>query len=292
MEPKKEDVKSMSEGKERVKSTGSRSLETTESRESNNGYVNTERKNAITSFVLMVVGIAVISFPIMTKADMMNWGYASIYVGGLLTAASLLSFWIFVRRAKVRGEMLSGKKVLAHWVFSGELKEKHRKEELENKKDSRVAGLVLGGILFVIGLVFLIADPQENKGFFLLITAIAAAMASIIFLVTGRYTKRLLREQSTVTFHPKGVYYRGNLIHWDGLITRLESVLLDPSDSGTLVIVFNQLVGRRIFRGRHVLKIPIPEGKEQEAFGVISSYDMPANEVIMEHLKDIEGKYE
>lgn len=253
---------------------------------------NIERKNANISLVLLMIGIALIALPFMIKGDMMDWGFASVWVGTLLSLSSLFAYWIYIRRARVRRGMISGEKILAHWIFSEARQEANKKDALETHRDSRTAAKVFGGILFSIGLVVYLLDTRRNGAYFILMSAISIVLMILIYLFTWRYYKRISEEQSSVTFAPEGVYHLGNLIHWDGLITKLESVLLDPLDSGSLVVVYNQVYGRVQFRGRHVLKVPIPQGKEGEAIQIIEAYGRPADGKLMKYLKDLEGKYE
>src|SRR5665647_783349 len=107
---------------------------------------NHERGHANRSLIILLIGISLILFPFIEDADMMNWGYASIYFGGFLMLCALISFYIFNSRAKVMKKIIEKEEVLAIWTSSKEQMSKIDEEAYSNAKMSKQASLVFAGI--------------------------------------------------------------------------------------------------------------------------------------------------
>lgn len=247
---------------------------------------NPESRSARISLVFMAAGILLALLPLLAPEELTDWGFAAMFVGVLLAVAALGVFLVLNIRRKARGRMLAGEGVYARWLLDRDVHLKDKAQEQENSRNAIVASRILAVVLFLAGLGIFLADPEGNLLFLGLMVVISLTLAAVAGLYSASRMKGLEEKGAEVVFFRDGVLWRSELYSFDGWIRRLESVLVDQ---GFVVVVFDQRRGRVVFRGRHVLRIPIPRGREAEAAEVAAAYDLPPDADILAYLKEIEN---
>lgn len=247
---------------------------------------NPESRSARISLVFMAAGILLALLPLLAPEELTVWGFASMFIGLLLAVAAFGIFLVLNIRAQARGRMLAGEGVYARWSLDEDV---HKKEEMESREDGRnaiVASRILAVFLFLVGLGIFLTDPEGNLLFLGLMAVISMILAVVAGLYSASRVKGLDEEGADVVFFRDGVLWRSEFYHFDGWIRRLESVLVDQ---GFVVVVFDQRKGRVVFRGRHVLRIPIPRGREAEAVEVAVAYDLRPDAGILAYLNEMKN---
>ncbi|NTV90733.1 MAG: hypothetical protein HGA22_10325 [Clostridiales bacterium] len=248
---------------------------------------NRERKSANISLIFVLIGVIMISAPFLLQADMMNWGFASVVVGGFILFAAGISFLLFNKRAKVTSDILNETNLLARWTYDPEYWRREVAEEIESLSGIRIIGGIIGGILAIIGFIIMLTDPEDNAAFFLVMLAIGLIIFFIALASAAVQKKRLLNEPGEAVIVRDGVYYKGQLTDWNGVTSVLEGVCIDPRNPANLLFAYKYLSGSRA-RMPHMhpgtLQIPIPQGAEQSAYYIINYYNMPLSQERLDSL--------
>ena len=243
------------------------------------GVKNKERRSANISLFIMLVALIVAFAPIITKADMMDWGFAATTFGGIIALISLIVFIMYNGRAKVFSRMFTGENILAHWQYSREFWQAISKEDMESSGIGKIAGFFLGGIFLLIGIIVFAADTDENKGFFLLMLCIAVFFVIIGFVSSAMEKKRIRDSLPIALIAKEGVFYKNILYTWNTpAISYLESVTFHPVQPSTLLFVLRQLSGRIAHYHRFNISIPIPPGEEYSVNNIVSFFNLPMSE--------------
>ena len=252
-------------------------------------YNNPEARSARICLLFLAAGLLLALFPLLAPDELGDWGYASMAMGFLVAAASLGSFLVVNPRGKLRGRMLAGEGVLARWILDSEVRGKEQAEAEENGRNAVMASRIVAALLFLIGLVLFLADPEGNLLFLGLMVVIALILAVVAGVYSSGRVKGMFGKGAEVVFSLDGILWRGDLYNWDGGIRRLECVL---ASEGHVVVVYEQRRGRSVYRGHHVLRIPIPRGREVEAERVVEAYGKPPGGEVLSYLKGIGSRYD
>lgn len=251
---------------------------------------NRERRSANVSLIFLLLGIAMVAAPFAAKADMMEWGFASIFIGGFIVLVSFVCFLIFNGRAIVQSKILRGENILVHWQYDPDFWSKEIAEDIEGFKGAKIIGTVLGGIFALIGIIFLLSDPDDNQLFFFIMLGIGVFIFLIAVISSSIQKRRLLNEPGEAIIVRDGLYYRGVLVTWSGRTSVLEGVSIDRRDPSRLLFAYRYLSGSR-YRLPHMhpgtVSIPIPYGQEQAAYNIVGFYNMPLSE---EKWKELENE--
>jgi hypothetical protein len=250
---------------------------------------NKERRGANRSLFIMVVGILAAVLPVIMKADMLKWGFASVFVGGIVAITSFFVFLMFNRRAGVYERMFSGENLLAYWRYSKDFWQKENKEDLEETGMAKIAGFFLGGIFALIGIVIFFIDTEENGLFLLIMLGVGAFIIIIGLIASAAESKRLISAQPEAIIACEGLFYKNILYTWNSrAVSYLESVSKHPTEPNEILFVLRQLRSGNVsitHFHRHFISIPVPPGQEQSADDIIQYFKLPISEELQECVK-------
>lgn len=238
---------------------------------------NGERTKFQFSLLVLLIGIGLILWPLLSRSEEMSWGYALMFAGCLVAIAGLLMVLVFRFRSKVLEDILSDQGILGRWVYPAEQRDQLAQESLDNLRMARVVSWILALIFVLIGGIVWWADPAHP-----VISLIALSSVALILLaVVHNYTGRKIRQRRTATgrviFHRQGLLYNGQLYAWDGLWYKLEAVLADPQDPTCLLVAFKFFHGCFIRRQRGLLSIPAPQDTAEAVDKMVEVYSRPAS---------------
>lgn len=244
---------------------------------------NKERRNARTSLIIMVIGILAAVLPFALNADMESFGFGVSFIGAILALICFFVYLMFNGRAKVFDRMFHGENVLAHWSYSKEFWEKEQQKDSEDSGIARVVGFFLGGIFALIGIIFMVSDPDDNGMLFLIMLGIGLFFVLIGFISAAREKRRAATMLPEAIIAREGILYKDILYTWNSpKIAFLVSVSLDPAAGDAIVFVLRQLSGGRGMIRYHKIfvAIPVPPGEEARAAWIINYFDLqPAPDI-------------
>ena len=233
---------------------------------------NHQARVALIWGVIAVMGAAGTVLPTMFGMDGMGGGYAVAFVSGFVALCGIIVAAIFAARARVLGRLLSGTGVLAHWTFPAEDRVDHVDKELaEERKGSWTLFFVIAAFSVVIGVGFLIADPDAGRFVFLLLMGVVALLAVVAALAPRMRHRRRRRATPEAIVSVEGAYVLGMLHTWRLLGARVEAAEVAQAKKPVLRVTYSApfLYGR-FFLGRqtYTVLIPIPQGEEERAESV------------------------
>lgn len=237
------------------------------------GNRNRERIGVRISLAVLLGGIALAVWPVVSGMDGMDGGFALNLIGGFIAVMGFISWLIFRKRAKVRGRMLTGD-VLAHWEYPPDMWAAIVKEEMSDSVGLKAMGIILGGIFLLIGIVFFLAD-EDNAGFSAMMAVLGLFFFALGFLSYAMHRNQLLREKGEATITHDGVWYLGGLTDFNGTTSVLDAVGFHPEVPNTLVFVYRHLGGRPARMIRSTLSVPVPAGEEAQAVVAVQAFGMP-----------------
>ena len=243
-------------------------------------YKNKERKNANVSLIIMIIGLLAAVLPSVLKADMLKWGFAVSFVGGITGIITFIVFLMFNGRARIRERMFHNENVLAHWQYSREFWDQIYKEEMKDSGIGKIFGFFFGGIFTLIGIIIFAADTEENGLFLLIMLGVAVFFIIIGFVSSAASKKRIKTSLPEAIIAQEGLFFKNILYTWKSKgISYLESVTMDPVAPSTILFVLRQLSGGAAVGIPHYhqffLPIPIPPGQEPTAYSIIQYFNLP-----------------
>ena len=231
-------------------------------------------RNRQTHVAIVWTGIAVLGvfgaiLPFALGIDGMGGGYAIAVVSGFVALCGLITAAVFGVRARILGRLLSGTGVLAYWTYpEGERADHTRKELAEERRGSWILFLIIAAFSLVIGVGFLIADPDAGRYVLLVLLGVVALLAVVATLAPRiRYAKRLHASGEAIV-SLEAAYVLGILHTWRLLGARVEEAKIAEGPKPVLQVTYSApaLYGKFFYTRRsYTLSIPVPRGEEERA---------------------------
>jgi hypothetical protein len=236
---------------------------------------NPQARVALIWVLIAVLGAAGAILPSALGMDGMGGGYAIAFVSGFVALCGIIVAAIFAARARVLGRLLSGHGVLAHWTYPAEDRADHVDKELaEERKGSWALFFIIAAFSLVIGVGFLIADPDAGRFVFLVLAGVVALLAVVAALAPRMRHARRRRAVAEAIVSLEGAYVFGMLHTWRLLGARVEGAEVAQGKKPVLRVTYSApfLYGR-FFLGRqtYTVLVPIPQGEEARALSVARS---------------------
>ncbi len=220
----------------------------------------------ITGITLSALGLLAMTLPPVPGADMMAWGFGTIALGLFVLIMGAVTLALFLRRRMVLKRMEDGSWVLASWTYDAKDWTRMRNDELKSNRGMPVFGGVLGGVFVLIGLGFLIADPDEMLLMFAIMAGVGVVIALSAWLATALRNRAVRRDPGEVVIARGGVWFMGHLTDWNKVTSWMDRAeVKQKGKKSILLIEYRVLAGRAGRIQKSVLEIPVPEGREEEA---------------------------
>jgi len=245
---------------------------------------NGEQVKLVLSLLLLLSGIGLVVWAVLSRDDGSGWSYAVLLLGSLVALTGLLMSLVFLFRARILADILSEQGVLGRWIYPSEQLNKLAQASLENLQMARVASRILALVFIVIGGIVYGVDPAHPVIFLVALSSVALILLVVVHSYTGHKMRQRRSAAETVVFQRRGLLYNGQLYAWDGLLYKLEAVLADPQDPTCLLVAFKFFHGRYIHRQRGLLVIPAPEKKAETVNRLVEIYARPASPELLSFL--------
>lgn len=194
-------------------------------------------------------------------------GIALIFVGGLVA--------LFIRkRAQVLDRLFSGKDLLAHWTYAPDEWEAYAQKDLRSRsRHSKKTFFILAFFAVLFGLIFFIADPEGGRFVAMGLAATVLLVAVGAKLSVDRARRRQAQEAKELLLSAEGLWLAGELHTWTVGGARLEEVAPAPEDGK--ILSFTYSTPGKHGRQHYTVRVPIPQGKEEEGAAVEAFFRDP-----------------
>lgn len=200
--------------------------------------------------------------------DCMSGGCAVQFVSIFLCICSFAVALLFYTRARVMDDILSGKDLLAHWIYPEEESQKSvEREYKEYRERNKHLLMVVGGFfaIFILGMLLFGGEPG-------VITAGVLFVAFLLCAIAAWGAPKWERNRAKKTSHDAlitktGLIYEGAVYPFSSFLMQMDRVRYRNGTRkrpALLEFSFIQMVGLYIVRP-FAVSIPVPPGEENRA---------------------------
>lgn len=244
---------------------------------------NPEMPGVWTGVGLGLAGLLLILVPLLAKLDMMAYGFAMQFLGLFLVLAGLVTAIIFGLRARRMNALLSGKNLLAHWVYSTEqLRDQAERDFRQTKQRNRMLFLIVAGWMVLLVVLFVAYGLWQGEGENM--PLFVGIMAGVL-LVVGAFAwgmpyilrRRAMRSSGEAYIATNALFLNGTLHTWGMPLAGMDGVEL-VEDGGPARLVFHlQSLSRTsaTLYDPYTVEVPVPPGEEAAARRIEERFQTP-----------------
>ncbi|MDD4903764.1 MAG: hypothetical protein PHX77_04625 [Candidatus Bipolaricaulis sp.] len=222
-----------------------------------------------------VLGVVGAVLPSVFGMEGMAGGFAIAVICGFLTLCAAITAAVFAARARVLGRMLRGDGVLVHWTYpTADRAEQTEKEFDEERKASWGLLLIMAAFSLVMGIGFLVADPDAGRYVFFAMIGLVALLAAVATLAPLARRRKRGRATPEAIVSCDGAYVFGMLHTWRLLGARVDDVELAGGAKPTVRVTYSAPVlhGRILLtRQSYTVSIPVPPGARERASEIVGA---------------------
>jgi uncharacterized membrane protein HdeD (DUF308 family) len=200
------------------------------------------------------------------NAETDNWMFATMFFSLVICITSIVMAVMYGKRARIISRILRGENLLTHWTYTLEEWSRYaKKEHQENKQQNRNLFLLVAVIAVVIGIIFIIGQPEDWVLFVLIVLGIVAIAGSSALLAVA-LSKRQNRKYKGEVFITASAVFINRVLHlWKGFGAALEEVKYEAAGRAIPLIIIEYSVPSRGSRQSWTVRVPVPYGHEAEA---------------------------
>jgi hypothetical protein len=203
--------------------------------------------------------------------DGMSGGYAVAFISLFLTITSFAVSVLFFTRARAVDSILSGKDLLARWVYPEDETRKSAEREYLEYWETNKSLLLVVGIFIVIAMVFMAAFAGEGGMITAGVLFVVLIICAIVAWVAPKLEhRRVLGASREAYIADNGILYEGAVYPFRSFLMCMDGVRFvkaTKTDPALLAFSFMQLVGLYIPRPFEI-RVPVPPGQEQKAMEI------------------------
>jgi hypothetical protein len=234
---------------------------------------NPEITGLIVGVIVTVAGGVLILLPFLAGLNMMQAGYALLFLGFFVVLVGLITAGLFGYRAARLEAIFSGEKLLAHWLYDPLQVERQAQRDLqETRNRNRVLFLVMAGFMVACIVLFsaygyLSGEGDSMPGFIRLMLGILLLLAAFAFGMPPLQYRRALRSSHEAYIAGNGLYINGALHTWNAPLAGLDDVsFVEENHAARLVFSLRYLTrGGTIGYETYTVEVPVPRGEEETA---------------------------
>ena len=226
---------------------------------------NNARKWANFSIFITIAGLIMIIAGITIDDYDYYW---MIFVGLILFLTFLICFLIFSSQARHLEKMFRGENILAEWSFdqSNQLL-KAEEQYLKSKQRNKILLGIVAFFFVVISALFAVFgfDSFEDAAGFLGIMLAVLLLISLVALTAPGFAFRRMQKAPPLVFISReGAWVMGEFAKWKGAMSSTHYVEYILDRRKAVIIVHFSIFQRYGFQ-RHECRIPVPDGRADEA---------------------------
>lgn len=198
-----------------------------------------------------------------------------IFGGGFVVIVGIVGIFMFGWQVGFTRRLLNGENLLAHWTLEGEQWwDKVAKEYQLEKEMKQTMFYFITVIIILVGGGFSLFVEDFPAGIMSLVfLGIIALLGFLSFISPKINYDRKMKMTGEIFISPEGLYLCGAVHTWRLAGARLESVVQKEKPFSMIEVTYSYLMmaGRMWFayRNNATVRVPIPQGKEEEAKGIV-----------------------
>lgn len=232
-------------------------------------FKNIYSKQTKVMFVLFIFSCIIGSLPIVLKWDLMSIGFGIMFLSlvfGLTFLITTINFGVKSHRIK---NLLLDNPVMGSYVFDSATQEAYIKELSEGVGMTKIAGIFLAGIFWVIGIVVFMTDPDELVIFLVIMGVVGLLMVMVAFLSAYFQRRKIKKLDGEVVFARHAIRVAGDEFIFDQHFIKFVSLTYDGQ---TCILTVNRPYGKGFHRRDIQTVIPVSLGAEAFVYSVIPCY--------------------
>lgn len=231
---------------------------------------NTQRHIVNQWYFITLVFLIVVFLPSIIGIDGMDGGYGISFLAGFMVMVGLIVIIFYRARAKQMDKILKGEGRLALWSYTPEEWTRFvAADYLDEKKSKKNLYIMLVVIGLIVGIVMTVA--LQSPVVLMIVVGIFAITAVPAFLVPRMRFRKLRHSEAEALIAENGVIV-GKMFHlWEKSGASLDQVSINREDNPA-VIEFAYSMPTRNGMQEEVARVPIPEGKMDEAIRIVGHF--------------------
>ncbi len=221
-------------------------------------------------FVLFGLGMFTPWFTDLLNMEHSDWVFAAMFFCVILCATSLIVAIIYTKRYRITTNILRQENLLAHWEYTPEEWSRYaKKEHKEYKQYNKGLFLIVAAIAVIIGIIFIIAMPEDWLFFTSIILGIIIIAGGSALLAVALKKRQDLKYTGEVYITNDAVYINRVLHTWKGFGASLNAVTYHESQRPMPILQIDYSTPGRYNRNTATVRVPVPPGHEAEAKNVL-----------------------
>jgi hypothetical protein len=216
--------------------------------------------------VLFLIGFFTPFISDFVTGDIEDWMFAIMFFSLVMCITSIVVALMYGKRARITGSILRGENLLAHWTYTEEEWNRYaRTEHQEFKHYNRTLFLMVVVISVIIGIIFIISNPDDWQIFAVIVLGIIAIAGGSAWLAVALSKRQNRKYHGEVFITAEGVFINRILHLWKGYGAALENAAYEDSERAIPVIVIDYSAPSRSGSQTWTVRVPVPAGHEAEA---------------------------
>lgn len=237
--------------------------------------------------LLFLAGIFNAFFLGLAGIEVGEWQYGVGFLCLIASATSIVMAIIYTKRSSIVKRIQLKDGLLAQWTYTAEEWEQYaRKEHAESKREKRTLFMMVTVISVIIGGVLIIVEPNDWLIFLPTIIGIIIISGGSALLAVWLSYRRNYKHRGEVFVAREALIINGVLHVWKGMGCRLTGVDYQGYQREIPVISFAYTVPARHGSSPVTVRVPVPEGREEEALKIAMELDPNPDEIKPDLLKD------
>jgi uncharacterized membrane protein HdeD (DUF308 family) len=217
-------------------------------------------------FVLFGAGMFTPFFTDLFNMEHSDWVFATMFFCIVLCATSLIAAIMYTKRYRTTVGILCQENLLAHWVYTPEEWSHYaKKEHREFKQYNKQLFLLVGVIAVIIGIIFIIAEPEDWSFFVFIILGIIVIAGGSAWLAVALKKRQDQKYTGEVYITNEAIYINRVLHTWKGFGASLDDVIYHDSKRPMPILQIDYSTPGRYSRNTATVRVPVPPGHEAEA---------------------------
>ncbi len=245
--------------------------------------MNFYKKVSRIAWVVALIFLIGIFLPEYFGIDGMNGGFALSVFSGFFAMVAIITAIIYGMYGKKFTSVMKGENVIARWEYSKEEWDKYTEEEHKRNKEGKTfLFYIVSGWAVFFGILFPIFDFENGIWVSAVMGGLILLIGFVAFTSIWYDHRRNLKKRGEILIAKGGVILNGQLHNWEGPMAKFHGVAL-CEDKKQPYLQFDYQAGQEIHQ--YSARIPIPEGKMEEAEAIVRKFMDPQESFVAQKKK-------
>ncbi|MDO8637615.1 MAG: hypothetical protein Q7R34_15510 [Dehalococcoidia bacterium] len=205
------------------------------------------------------------------SSDIGDAAYAMAFGSFIMFITAIIVAVIYGSRARKLDQILSGEGLIAHWTYTPDEWLHYAEKEYQTEKSvKRILFFIIAGFALVIGIVFLIVDPESGIWVLVVMLALIAIIGFVAWFTAWHDHRQNIKHLGEAYISKDGIYLNKQLHLWNQLAAYLGSV--EYIEETPPLLVFSYFAPTRTGLEQRDVRVPVPHGQEARAREVLEKF--------------------